>query len=347
MAHRVDKKFAFVAKDDGVVSSISDNHIEIKYQDGKLDKVKIGLLYGVSTGKTIDNRLMTDYKLGQEVKQGDVVAFHPLHFVRDIFNPSQVLFKNSVLARTCFMESMDTEEDSSAVSERLCGNMVTPTVKKRVVMIPFEDNVQNIVKVGDVVEDDSILCTLVSAVFSDTNLFGEEVLDTLEKIAQNTPKAKYPGRVSHIDLLYYGDPETAEVSDTVRKLIKHYDAKQAALSKKTGEDAESCRVDTQLRVDGRMLPLNHVALQIYIENTDDQGVGDKIVVSNQLKSVITRVMHGVNETLSGKPIDCIFGYQSVANRIVQSAELLGTANTLLKLITKEVVDIYRKAHPKK
>lgn len=58
-------------------------------------------------------------------------------------------------------------------------------------------------------------------------------------------------------------------------------------------------------------------------------------------------MKGVNETKSGKPIDCIFGYQSVSNRIVQSAELIGTTNVLLKLITQEVIDIYRQSYPKK
>ncbi len=57
-------------------------------------------------------------------------------------------------------------------------------------------------------------------------------------------------------------------------------------------------------------------------------------------------MTGVNETQSGKPIDAIFGYQSVSNRIVQSAELIGTTNTLLKLISQEVIDIYRSEIPK-
>lgn len=52
-------------------------------------------------------------------------------------------------------------------------------------------------------------------------------------------------------------------------------------------------------------------------------------------------MTGTNETESGKPIDAIFGYQSISNRIVTSAEVVGTTNTLLKEITKEVINIYR------
>lgn len=56
-------------------------------------------------------------------------------------------------------------------------------------------------------------------------------------------------------------------------------------------------------------------------------------------------MTGINETKNGEPIDVIFGYQSISNRIVQSAELIGTTNTLLKLISKEVIDIYRQEKP--
>lgn len=52
-------------------------------------------------------------------------------------------------------------------------------------------------------------------------------------------------------------------------------------------------------------------------------------------------MTGVNETKSGKQIDAIFGYQSISNRIVTSAEVIGTTNTLLREITKEVIGIYR------
>lgn len=55
----------------------------------------------------------------------------------------------------------------------------------------------------------------------------------------------------------------------------------------------------------------------------------------------------MNETKSGKPIDAIFGYQSISNRIVTSAEVIGTTNTLLREITKEVIGIYRNDTKKK
>lgn len=348
IAHRVDDKFAFVAKEAGKVTEVSDKHMAIKYQSGKTDRVQLGSKYGVSTGHIIHNRLITDYKVGQEVKEGDVVAYNPTHFTRDIFNKSQVLFKNSVLARTVLMESNDTEEDSSAISPRLAGEMATIKTELRTLIIPFTDTIENMVIEGDTVTSETPLCTIIDAVFTDTTMFGEDVVNTLSQLAQNAPKAKHPGVISKIEVLYYGDPEEADISPSVKQLIKRYDYERQMEAKRMQDGRpEVGRLFDTIRIQGTPLPLNHIAVKVYIEERDPMGVGDKGVFSLQLKSVIARVMDGVNETKSGKPIDAIFGYQSISNRIVCSSELIGTTNTLLKLITKEVIDIYRTEKPKK
>lgn len=46
-------------------------------------------------------------------------------------------------------------------------------------------------------------------------------------------------------------------------------------------------------------------------------------------------------TESGEKIDAVFGYRSIAARIVTSSVLMGTTATLLKVISKKAVDIYR------
>lgn len=60
-----------------------------------------------------------------------------------------------------------------------------------------------------------------------------------------------------------------------------------------------------------------------------------------MKTIFGRVMGGVNETESGVPIDAIFSYESINARIVRSPEIIGTTNTLLKIISRRVVDAYR------
>lgn len=281
IAHRVDKRFAAVAKENGKVIEVSPTHIAIQYESGKIDRIEVGVNYGVSSGKVIKNPIVTDYSKDQIVHEGDVVAYNPYHFVRDFMNPSQVLFKNSVLARTVLMESNDTEEDSSAVSERIGGALTTTVTKVRTITIPFADSIYNLVKEGDQVVSDSILCSLEDAAFSETSqLFKSEALDTLRVLANATPRAKYEGKIAKIECIYFGDPETAQISESVKALITKYDnirKKQATLMK-DGRPTTG-KLLNSVRVDGNPLLKDHVAIKIYIENTDGVTSGDKFVVN--------------------------------------------------------------------
>ncbi|MNI60478.1 hypothetical protein D3C73_1156980 [compost metagenome] len=53
-------------------------------------------------------------------------------------------------------------------------------------------------------------------------------------------------------------------------------------------------------------------------------------------------MSGRNQTESGLDLDALFSYTSFSNRIVLSPELIGTTTTLLKVLSKKVVEAYRK-----
>ena len=67
----------------------------------------------------------------------------------------------------------------------------------------------------------------------------------------------------------------------------------------------------------------------------------KGVFGSQLKTIFSKVMSGVNETESGEPIDAMFSYSSIANRIVNSPEIMGTTNTLLRVLSKHVAKVYK------
>ena len=112
------------------------------------------------------------------------------------------------------------------------------------------------------------------------------------------------------------------------------------MTAKTGKGYNG-RVDNTMRVEGKPLELDNLVINIYITGPVSAGVGDKGVFANQMKTVFGRVMTGINETESGEPIDAIFGYQSISDRIVLSPEIIGTTNTLLKVLSKKVAKIYR------
>ncbi|EDK13046.1 hypothetical protein MY808_03630 [Haemophilus influenzae] len=111
-------------------------------------------------------------------------------------------------------------------------------------------------------------------------MFKSEALDTLRVLANATPRAKYEGKIAKIECLYFGDPETAQISESVKALITKYDnirKKQATLMK-DGRPTTG-KLLNSVRVDGNPLLKDHVAIKIYIENTDGVTSGDKFVVN--------------------------------------------------------------------
>ena len=99
-------------------------------------------------------------------------------------------------------------------------------------------------------------------------------------------------------------------------------------------------VDQSLRIDGNGLELDQVAIKIYISHGVGTGVGDKLVFANQAKSVIGHVLEGTHETLSGTSLDAIFGFKSFLDRIILSPMIIGTTNTLLRVIGEQAAEIY-------
>ncbi len=61
-----------------------------------------------------------------------------------------------------------------------------------------------------------------------------------------------------------------------------------------------------------------------------------------MKTVFGRVFGENTVTESGKPIDAIFGAKSIDDRIVLSPIVIGTTTTLLDVIGKKAVEMYKK-----
>lgn len=59
-----------------------------------------------------------------------------------------------------------------------------------------------------------------------------------------------------------------------------------------------------------------------------------------MKSVFGEVIDYDIKTESGESVDSVFGYTSIAARIVLSPVVIGTTTSLLKLIAKQAIDIY-------
>lgn len=335
--------FAATAKGKGKVTKVTPRAIQVTYEDGTVEAVELGRRFGKVPDAMLPHELVTQLRVGDSVEAGDCLAYNALYFSPDPLNPRIAVLKAGFLATTAIMDSPDTLEDSSAISERAAQMLETQITKVRDVVVSFDQAVHNLVSVGDRVEVENILCTIEDAVTAQNNLFDESSLDTLRLIAANTPKAKMTGVVEKVEVFYHGDID--DLSPSLQDLALESDRNRKREARELGKRYTSGRVDSGMRVDGNPLAFEHAVIRIYITGTVSTGVGDKGVFGNQLKTIFGRVMGGINRTESGEDLDAIFGYQSINDRIVLSPELIGTTNTLLKKISKRVVDVYKGNKP--
>ena len=91
-------------------------------------------------------------------------------------------------------------------------------------------------------------------------------------------------------------------------------------------------------IDGEILLLDNVAIRISITQKVPAGIGDKVVLANQMKSIISGVLLNEVTTESGRKIDGLFSSRSCDARIVNSPFLMGAAASLLEFQGKIIAN---------
>lgn len=338
LAHRTDDLFAQTAKSDGKVVSVTDNAITVEYDDGKTQSLQLGTRYGRVASLMLPHTLVTGLKTGDTVKKGDILIYNTNYFEIDPLNPKSAVWKAGVLVKTAILESTDTLEDSSAISERVADLMSTKITAIKNIVVDFDQVIHGLIKPGDEVDVESILCTIEDAITAQSSLFDEDSKDTLKLLASNTPRAGVKGVVDKIEVFYHGDLD--DMSESLQQLSLTSDRIRKRLARDLGKTYTSGKVDDSLRINDNPLLPDTAVIRVYITERVGTNVGDKGVFGNQMKTIFGRIFSGVNETESGVPIDGIFGYLSISNRIVRSPEIMGTTNTLLKVLSKKAAEVY-------
>ena len=337
---RTDELFALTAKQPGKVLDVTDRFVRVEYADGSLKSYPIGRRYGIAAGVTYPHSILSNVVKDQVFSEGDCLVFNEHYFAKDPLNPTQVIWKGGALIKTALLESPDTLEDSSVISQDVAGLLETQITKVRDITISFDQVIHNLVSIGDSVDIDSILCTIEDAVTSQSKLFDDTSIDTLRLIAANNPKAKFKGVVEEIEFFYNG--EIDDLSESLQQLARQSDLQRRRRARELGQTYTSGRVDGSLRIEGNPLPFENAVIRVYITGNVGAGIGDKAVFGNQMKTIFGRVMTGRNETMDGEPIGALFAMQSIDARMIGSPPLIGTTNTLMKVVSKRVVEVYRR-----
>lgn len=337
MPYRVGPLYASMAKEDGEVISITDKQITVKYKSGLVGVTKIGIQYGRMEGSVYPHSIVTDLTIGKRFKKGDYLAFNEGFFEKCWLEPTKLVMKTSRNVTVALTASDETYEDSCAISSRLSASMSTSVIKEKVYIIESNKNIINLLEVGSKVDPSSVLFSVVDENTDYSNL-SETSVDLLQNLATLSPRAKLYGELERYEIKYNG--EVADMSPTFRKLANKLDKDLDNETKGTEYAAKNNRVSAEYRSGGKNLNVDTIELKVFVRINLSMSTGDKSVLGNQLKNVISDVFTSSIKTESNVHVDAFFSYIGILARVVNSPILLGTTNRLVKEASKQLVNIY-------
>lgn len=336
IAHRVGKLYAFPARQDGKITKLTDNVLEVQYKDGTNDTCQLGKQFGVSTGKTMPHIVVCDLKANHSFKAGDILAFNKLFFKRDWMNPTQVAIMLGTPARVALKETVDTYEDGCAISQDMAKKCATIKTKVKDILVTFDDDVQDLVKVGDEVGYNSKLCVIRSGGVA-LGEKGNQNLEGLQVLGDGVPLAQVDGTIDAIEVLYCGDLNLA--SDSVVKIIRADNRRRKALSEELGEGHPNGEMAEPTYIANNYVNKETALIRVYISYKADLIAGDKLVLDGPLKTVPGNIYRTPVTTFKGDTVDAKFSYAGIMNRIVLSPEYVGLLNLIMNQIGRNAVTL--------
>jgi hypothetical protein len=331
--------FAVTAQKTGKIISKNEHGIIIEYADGEKKGITLGRVYGKAEGSTYPHDIVTPLDVNDKFVKGDILAYNTGFFEPDFLEPKRVVMKSSMSVKVALYESNQTIEDSSTISKNLSEKLKAKTTKVKSLTVNFKQNIINAVKPGQKVNPKDLLMIIEDEITSSTDIFDEKSLSVLKKLSNQAPKASYLGTVDKIEVFYHGDK--ADMTSSLKALADKSDKLLADIAKASNKPVVTGEVTDDYRVSGVPLTLDKAEIKVYITIETTAGVGDKGVFANQLKSVFGEVMDYTMTSERGENIDAVFSYRGICKRIVLSPNLMGTTTTLLKLVAKKAVELYK------
>ena len=338
IAHRTSELYSKVAQQDGKVTKVTPDALTVTYKDGTEDYYPLGLIIGEASGEYHRHTRITDLKEGDAFKTGDVIGWDEQWFERDTFCPGQVAWKGGRNVRLVLMEDQGVFEDSIEISTNLAKEFVTPFTKAKAFLMDLNQGINPKVKIGDVVDYDSILCEV-----EDAHLMGIDTDDVnalgVNRYGIRQIKSHHHGKIIDIKVTYNGQYE--EMSESLSSYIKNYDKTLAKKAKAVNKEALTGNVSSSLTVKKESINPGKAKIVFYIESEDGSVMSDKYVVGNQMKGTVGGTFDKPMMTVDGREIDLKFSFKSLFNRMVLSLRNKMAVNEFSIGLTKKAIDIYR------
>lgn len=337
LPYRTSDLYATMAQEEGKVVRVTENAVVVQYKSGKEVAVELGKRDGKWAGKIIPHNVITTLKEGQKVSIGDAIAFNPMFFEIDTLGGT-LAYKSGVLARVGLVEEEFTFEDACEIGYDFAQKLLTKNCEERFVTVTFDQEVNELVKIGDEVDYDTIICILQNNIAGVESSYSGSSLEALRDVSSLTPRVKHNGKITDITAVYAGEVE--EMSSSLQNIVNASDRKFYKKARDMGKDRLSGQKKVGERFEGKVLEPNTAIIKITIDIVQDMGIGSKVVFGHQMKSVVSNVFEGEFCTQDGKPYDAKFSYASFVKRIVKSGIHIGVLNTYLVECGERLCEIY-------
>jgi hypothetical protein len=329
--------FAAKAEQDGMVLEVTRTILRVQYKDGSLASFEIGRRFGKSGGEIIPHYIVTPYKAGDKFTAGDVVVYNEYFFEFDYM--LGLTYKGAVPVNVAFVNMSENYEDSNLVAPAFTEKFKTLSSYSREVIVKFDQHIHDLVSVGQHVDTETPLCIIEEETTANIEGVDPEFIKSLMSLGRNAPKARHMGVVEKIEIRYRGEKE--DMNHTLQEIAEFHDRVTTKHRSALGLSKLNNQIKDAFRYGKTIVDNNHMLIIITITEEVSAGVGDKGVLGNQMKFTIGKVSSGPITTSDGTDIDMIFGINPMNNRMVGHVTKIGTTNTLLELIPKIALNMYR------
>lgn len=301
--------FVINAEEDGEVVDSNEElgFIIVKYKSGKTKAIstKVDVVKNSGGGFYIANQLKPVYtKVGEKFKKDEPLAYHDKYFKYSRMNGLR--YAIGPIVKMAIMSSYNTYEDAGICTETLADRMKTSIVYQENGRFKRNNNILNMVKIGDHVNiGDSLIKFDVSVEDNELAKYlsklSEENAELLEEETKNDIKTMHAGKIIDIKVYTLLPPES--LSPSLGKVVKQYfdkgNAKKEFLNK---YDQSSGVIKAGYMITDSTEPIVNrynsikgnkgidVLIEIYIEHDDVMGVGDKIALYSANKQIISEVI---------------------------------------------------------
>ena len=335
---RSSDKFAMTAKEKGIVIDVSEFGIKLRYTSGTEVGVKLGFQSAKSEGLFYPFETVTDLKVGDKFKVGDLIAYNESFISKKGKSVNDSAIKDSVSARIALVEDTFTFEDSSGVSKEFAKKLNSNVLSKKSYTIESSKEIHHLVKIGDWVEPDSPLFIIEDELSS--TIDKDDILNALDALSTSVPTAKVSGEVMDIVILYHGGKE--DMSPSVLKAVKQSDRRLGKKAQAVNNERTSGEVDSEYRIEGKPLQVNNIEIILYVKSVDEYGEADKMVFGHQMKTTTSDIMDFTLTDEDDNALDGFFSKEAIDARMVTSALRIATTTSLLKALPMKLQELLNK-----